>query len=414
MAEKLALHGGAPVRKEKFPDRVRFGAEELAQLKEALDQQTLFYMYGKKVKEYCAKFAEMYGVPYCSATSSGTASIHAALGAVGVTEGDEVILTPITDMGSLIGILYQNAIPIFADLDPHTYNIDIASLESKITEKTKAILAIHLAGNPADMDPIMAVAKKHGVAVVEDCAQSFECFYKGRLAGTIGDLGCFSTNDHKHISTGDGGMVLSHDEAMYRKVFMFSDKNYDRFGLGGAVRTISCVAPNYRMTELQAAVGIAQLDRLREICRKRTENCERLTRGISGLPGITPPKVLEGCRSSYWFYMMRIDEAAAGVSRKEFCQAVVAEGVQLGAGYIPEPVYMYPLFQNLSAYVGTHAPFDSKYYGKPVSYPKGLCPVSEAILDTAMLLRVTEAYSEQDVDDVIAAIRKVSAHYAGA
>ena len=146
--------------------------------------------------------------------------------------------------------MYQNAIPVFADLDPHTYNMDPKSIEKCITEKTKAIVVVHLAGNPAEMDEIMAIARKHNVFVVEDCAQSFMCRYKGRLAGTIGDMGCFSLNDFKHISAGDGGLVLVNNPDLYVKTFMFADKNYNRFSKGAALRVIEYLAPNYRMNEL--------------------------------------------------------------------------------------------------------------------------------------------------------------------
>ena len=166
---KLAIHGGEKVKTTPFGTGKRFGSEELKELTEALEQQTLFYAYGKKTKEFREKFAERYGVEHCVMTSSGTASLHAALGAVGVTVGDEVITSPITDMGSVIGILYQNAVPVFADLKLDTYNLDPASLESCITDKTTTV--VHLAGNPCDMDAIMAMAKKHGIKVVEDCSK---------------------------------------------------------------------------------------------------------------------------------------------------------------------------------------------------------------------------------------------------
>ena len=179
--EKLAIHGGSPLKTTPFNTGKRFGEEELAQVAEALEQQTLFYWSGKKVKTFCEKLAKMYGMPYCVAASSGTAAIHTALGALGVTEGDEVIVPPITDMGTVIGILYQNAIPIFADVEPHTYNLDPASVEKKISDKTKVILVVHLAGNPADMDAIMDIARRHNLYVVEDCAQSWYSYYRGGL-----------------------------------------------------------------------------------------------------------------------------------------------------------------------------------------------------------------------------------------
>lgn len=404
---KLALFGGEKAKTTPFGTGKRFGEEEIKHLKEALEQNTLFYWHGNKVKELNKKFADMYGVKYCVATSSGTASIHVALGTVGVTAGDEVITSPITDMGSVIGILYQNAIPVFADLDPHTYNLDAKSIEEKITAKTKAILVVHLAGNPADMDAIMAVAKKHNVAVVEDCAQSYMTYYKGKLAGTIGDIGCFSLNDFKHISAGDGGMVLLNDETMYRKALRFADKNYDRLSTDpAATRKIEYIAPNYRMNELTGAVGVAQLDKLKSICDRRNAYGERLSAGIKDLPGIYIPEIKDGCKSSYWFYMLRVDEKEAGVSRDEFSKALAAEGVPNQPGYIPTCVYEYDLFKNKNAYPGTQYPFrdDTNYF-------KGMCPTAEEILNTAIRMSVSEFYTEQDCDEVIKAIRKVSEYY---
>ena len=186
---KLALLGGEKTKKTPYGSGKRFGDEELRYLKEALDQNTLFYWSGNKARQFCERFSDMYGMKHCVTTSSGTASIHVALGALGITAGDEVITSPVTDMGSIIGILYQNAIPIFADLDPHTYNLDPKSVEEKITDKTKAIVVVHLAGNAADMDAIMDIARKHNVRVIEDCAQSYLTYYKGKLVGTIGDIG---------------------------------------------------------------------------------------------------------------------------------------------------------------------------------------------------------------------------------
>lgn len=412
MKKELALYGGEKVKKVPYGTGKRFGEEELAQLKEALDQNTLFYWSGKKVKEMCAKFASMYGVEKCVAVSSGTAAIHVALGALGITEGDEVITSPITDMGSVIGIMFQNAIPIFADLDPHTYNMDPKSIRERITDKTKAIVVVHLAGNPAEMDEIMAIAKEFNIFVIEDCAQSFMCKYHGRLAGTIGDMGCFSLNDFKHISAGDGGMVLVNDPSRYETTFMFADKNYNRFSKeAGTLRKIEYLAPNYRMNELTGAVAVAQLDKLEGICKTRTGYGNMITKGITGLKGIYPHEVKKGNESSYWFYMLRIDPDEVGTDITTFTSALKAEGIACQQGYIPSCVYLYDMFQNLEGYKGTHAPFDSKYYGRDISYEKGLCPVAEDILETAVKLGMNEFYTEQDIKDIIEAITKVTKYF---
>lgn len=404
----LAIHGGKPAKTAPYGTGKRFGEEEVKELVEALEQNTLFYHFGGKVKQFLADFNAMYGIPYSVATSSGTAAIHVALGAAGVTVGDEVITSPITDQGTLVGILYQNAIPVFADLQPHTYNLDPASIEARITPRTKAIVAVHLAGAPCDMDAIMAIARRHGLKVIEDCAQSYLTRYKGRLVGTIGDYGCFSTNDFKHMSTGDGGMVAvnSGDEEDYRTAHAFADKNYRRLD-PDAMRNVSYLAPNYRMTELQGAVGIAQLKKLPWICEQRNRYGDRLTAGIRDLPGIQPPALTEGGWSTYWFYMLRLDEAALGCTREQFCAALAAEGVACGAGYIAQVVYMTPIFQNRCAYPGSHFPFDIT----GAEYPAGLCAEAEAILQTAVRLPVSEFYTEQDLAETIQGIRKVVGHF---
>ncbi|MBQ7033169.1 MAG: DegT/DnrJ/EryC1/StrS family aminotransferase [Clostridia bacterium] len=389
--EKLAIHGGEKAKTVPYGTGKRFGQEELAQLGEALEQNTLFYWTGNKVKTLTKKFAELYKTEYCVATSSGTAAIHVALAALGVGEGDEVITSPITDMGSIIGILYQKAIPVFADIDPHTYNMDAAAIEAKITDKTKAIVVVHLAGNAADMDAIMEVANRHGVKVIEDCAQSYMCYYKGRLAGTIGHIGCFSLNDFKHISAGDGGLLIMNDEKTYKTAFMFADKNYNRFG--GKMRDIKMLAPNYRMNELTAAVALVQLDKLPMICGNRNRFGDGITEGIKNTPGLYPHKVLEGGKSSYWFYLMRIDEKELGATRTEFVEALVQEGVATGYGYIPEPVYDYEIFKD-----------------NPNCY-HGVCPVAEEVIGDAVKIFVNEFYTEKDLEEVVRGINKVAAYF---
>jgi perosamine synthetase len=410
--EKLALHGGKMTKKTPFGTGKRFGQEELKQLQEALDQNTLFYWHGTKVKEFTRQFAEIYGVQHCVAVSSGTSAIHVALGALGVTAGDEVITSPITDMGTMIGILYQNAIPVFADLNPYTYNMDPRSIETKITDKTKAVLVVHLAGNPSDMDSILKIAGKYNLKVIEDCAQSYMSYYKGRLVGTFGDVGCFSLNDYKHISTGDGGMCLIREEELYKKVLRFADKNYDRLSSDPlALRKVEYLAPNYRMTELQGAVALAQLKKLKWICNKRNQYGDGLSAEIEGVPGVHPHSITQGGRSSYWFYMFRIDEGILGVSREEFSRALAAEGIPNQPGYIPCCVYEYDLLLNKNAYMGTDCPFGCKYYGRDITYFKGMCPTAEEILRTAIKLPVSEFYTEQDRKDAGLAIRKVAKYY---
>ncbi|MBT2644671.1 DegT/DnrJ/EryC1/StrS family aminotransferase [Bacillus sp. ISL-41] len=406
---RLAIHGGESVKKTAFGTGKRFGLEEARELLEALEQNTLFYHFGGKVKKFLSNFNDMYQVRYSVATSSGTAALHVALGAAGVTAGDEVITSPITDQGTVIGILYQNAVPVFADLDPQSYNLTAENIEKKITAKTKAILVVHLAGNPCDMDPIMELARKHNLKVIEDCAQSYLTTYKGQLTGTIGHYGCFSTNDFKHISTGDGGIVTvnSGNEADYFTTHAFADKNYHRHG-NSVTKDLEYLAPNYRMTELQGAVGIAQLQKLEWICTRRNELGGRLNEGITGLKGIIPMKITDGGWCSYWFYMLTLNLDELSCTRAEFSDALTAEGIPNQAGYIPKVLYAQSLFQERQAYKNSHYPFDQGTY----DYSAGSCPNAEQILNTAIRLNLNEFYSNQDIEEMIMAVKKVAAYYA--
>lgn len=404
----LAILGGQKTKTTPFGTGKRFGEEELKQLAEALEQNTLFYHFGHKVQQFLSDFNAMYQVPYSVAASSGTAAIHVALGAAGVTVGDEVITSPITDQGTVIGILYQNAIPVFADLEPNSYNLDPKSVEARITPRTKAIVVVHLAGNPCDMDPIMAIAKKYNLKVIEDCAQAYLTTYKGKLVGTIGDYGCFSTNDFKHISTGDGGIVTVNSglEGDYHRTHAFADKNYRRMG-NDLNRTPSSLAPNYRMTELQGAVGIAQLNKLPWICERRNVLGEALNEGLRDLDELTVMKIPADSTCTYWFYMFRMKDGALNCSREQFCEALSAEGIANRMGYIPDVVYMQPMFQNKQAYLGSHFPFDQS----DIQYNRGDCPEAENILRTAVQVPISEFYSDEDIQETIAAIRKVVRYY---
>lgn len=410
--EQLAIHGGKPAKTTPFGTGKRFAGNELKYLQEALEQNTLFYWFGEKVKALTKNFAALYGTKYCMATSSGTAAIHTALGAIGLTAGDEVITSPVTDMGSIIGILFQNAIPVFADLDPDSYNLDPKSIAEKITPRTKAIVVVHLAGNAADMDPIMELARRHHLYVIEDCAQSYMCYYKGRLTGTIGDIGCFSLNDFKQISAGDGGLVITNNQDLYTNCFKFADKNYNRLANDMAsMRKVEYLAPNYRMTELQGAVGLAQIEKLADVCNRRSQFGTRLSEALAKLKGIYPQKVYEGGKSSYWFYLFRIEKSETGFSATELVEMLKAEGIPCQQGYIPTCVYEYDMFLQQTAYQNTHCPFTCPHHPEPVDYHHGLCPNAEAILENTVRINFDEFAIDEDLHDIIHAMQKISAYY---
>ncbi|MBW2690310.1 MAG: DegT/DnrJ/EryC1/StrS family aminotransferase, partial [Deltaproteobacteria bacterium] len=373
-------------------------------------QGTLFYAMGKKTRALCDRFGRDYGFKCATATSSGTASIHVALGCLGVGPGDEVIVSPITDIGSIIGILFQNAIPVFADLEPYTFSPDPNSIADRITDRTRAIMPIHLVGNAADMNAINEIATERNIAVIEDCAQAWMTKLDGKLVGTFGAMGCYSLNEFKHISAGDGGLVGTNDENLGKLATLWADKAYDR---PSGLRDPQFLAPNYRMNELTAAVSLAQMDKLQALAARRTKLGRMLTCGLSGIDGLHPLEERPGSECTYWFYMFRIDEQVVGIRRDEFVEALAAEGVVCSPGYTANVMYKYTIFQKMNAYPHSNYPFEDPKTGKCVEYPDGLCPMAEKIVEDCVYMPLSENFTETDIEEVAAAVRKVSAHFQG-
>jgi len=410
MSETLALYGGPKAKTTPYAPKRRFDDAELVALKEALDQQTLFYAAGSQVKTFCRQFASLLGVRHCIATSSGTAAIHVALGALGVGPGDEVITVPITDMGTLTGILFQNAIPVFCDVEPDTYSMDIDDLKRKISPRTKAIIPVHLSGNPNDMEPILDVANRHGIPVIEDCAQAYLAEYRGRPVGTWGTVGCFSLNDFKHISAGDGGMLVTDDDEIARRAALFADKWYDRSG-GRGERRIEYLAPNYRMSELHGAVARAQLKKLPAIVARRQQIAARWDRAVASVRGLYATRPPQNSKSAYWFYLLRVEQSELGADRDLMVKALNAEGVPAWGPYVARVKYLEPLFVERHAYFHTSCPFDCPLASRKVEYRPGLCPVSERLVDTTFIVPLYEWYTDQDVEETALAIEKVGRYF---
>lgn len=406
-SELPVAEGGTAILTESVPTRVRWDEAELANLTSMIGQSSLLYWNGPQTKALLEAFRKHYPLNYCAPCSSGTAALHMAVASLEIAPGDEIIMSPITDMGSMIGVLYQQGVPVFADLEPHTYNIDPADVRRKITTKTRAIMAIHLAGNPCRMDELMAIAAEHGLAVIEDCAQTWGAFSRGRPVGTIGTLGCYSFNDFKHISCGDGGMVGTNDEKLGPGLQKWGDKNYDR--VTGS-RMPEALAPNYRISEPESAVAAAQLGKLRHICKRRNAVGTRITEAIGDAPGVIPPEVVDGDWATYWFYMLRIEPDRLRVDRATFVSALKAEGLSASAGYIPAPVYRYPVFANHAFFAGR---WPIREFGlTAMDYTKVTCPVAEAILDTCLIIPVNEAMSDDYGTRCGQAIRRVARYYA--
>lgn len=385
----------------------KYGKKELKYLKKAIKSDNLFYANGKMTKRLCKTVRRHFNVDYAAAMSSGTAAIHCALAALEIPPGKEVITSPITDIGTVIGVLYQNLIPVFADVDPHTYNITAESIEKVISDDTRAIIVVHLAGNPAGMDEILNLAEKHQVDVIEDCAQSYGAKYKGKPVGTLARLGCYSLNAYKHISAGDGGFVITNEEILYERVHNYADKFYDRHGKG--VR-LNSLAPNYRITELQSAVSVAQFDKVNDITESRHALGDMFNKGICGLAGISAHGVKEHSYCSYWFTMIRIDSDILQVDRDEFVKELKKNRVPASAGYIARPLYLEPLFREKNFFPAHLWPAEI-ISGKSFEYESGLCPIAEDVLDTAIRVSIDENMSEKKIQKMIDGVQKAHAKF---
>jgi dTDP-4-amino-4,6-dideoxygalactose transaminase len=406
-ANKLALEGGKKIVNRPTPKAARWGEPELQQLGAAVKQDSLYYWGNQQTKLLMERYRAIYGHKYVQPCSSGTASLHIAVAAAGIAPGDEIITSGITDIGTVIGALFQQAVPVFADLKPQTGCLDPADVERKITPKTKAIIAVHLAGNPCKLAELKEIADKHKLILIEDCAQAWGALYRGKPISSVGQIGCFSLQDSKHISCGDGGVVASDDEKFGPLLTKFGDKGTNRFS---PKDTATALGANYRMSELQAAFVAAQLTRLEGIAAQRSKLGNLLTEELAGIPAIMTHQVHKEDRCVYWFYLARLVLEKVSCDRATFVKALAAEGATFSAGYIAVPVYGMPMFQNHSFFAG-HWP--AKECGlTTMDYTKVKCPVTEAILKTCMLFRVSEAMDEDYIRLVAKAVRKVAKHYA--
>jgi dTDP-4-amino-4,6-dideoxygalactose transaminase len=404
--ELPALHGGPRAKRTPFGTGRRHGEREKQLLGEVIDSDLLFYFLGTKVFDLQREFARMYGRRHAIACSSGTAAVHIAVGALELAPGSEVITSAITDMGTLTGILYQGLIPVFADVEPDTLNLDPRSVRECLTDRTRAIVAVHHSGLAADMDALTAIGRERGIPVIEDCAQAYGTAYKGRLAGTFTAISAFSLNHFKHITCGSGGMVLTDDDRLRYVASLFVDKCYQR---EEKIRNPFFLAPNYQMTELQGAVALAQLASVEEIVRRRNHLGSRLSSHLRDIPCVSAQTVAAGSKHSYFLYLFRLDLESLGCTAAEFSQALEAEGIPNAAHLITggRPVYLYDIFQKRSAFPGSEYPFSLT--GRV--YRRGDCPVAETAFDRWITMNFSEHWTERDIDEIAEGIAKTAGYF---
>lgn len=404
---QLAVDGGVPVRTAPFPsvgssDGRTLGDEEIAALTRVIHSGQLNSTVGGEARQFEREFADYYGVAHAATSSSGTAAIHLAVAAADPEPGDEIITTGLSDAGTVLPILSQNAVPVFADVDPHTGNLDPEDVRRKITSRTKAIIVVHLFGVPAPVAELREIADEHGLLLIEDCAQAYltRCAPNEALAGTVGHLGCFSLQQSKHITAGDGGITISNDHQLARRARLFADKAWPR---DTDERTHLFLGLNYRMTELQAAVARAQLGKLAGVVDARRKSAEVMTAAIEPLAGLTSAPS-EG--ATYWLFPVFIDPDEAGADGHRYAEALQAEGIPAGGGYIARPLYLTPLFTEARTYGESGYPLTSH---PAQTYAPGLAPNTESLITDGRLLVLqwNERYTDDDVADIATALRKV-------
>ena len=409
LADKPALLGGQPVR-TRPPHRwpVIDEREDKAML-ETVRSGKWFRGNGPNVAHFEQAYAKATGAKNCVATNSGTSALFTSLAAVGVSAGDEVIVAPYTFIATVNVILLHHALPIFVDTDPETLQIDARKIEAAITDRTTAIIPVHLGGSAADLDTILAVAKKHKLPVVEDACQSHLGQWRGRALGTWGDTGCFSFQASKNLNCGDGGAVLTNSDEWADKVYSFHNNCRARQTSSNDFVYKSSRGGNFRMTEFQAAILLAQMTRLEDQMKTREQNAAYLRGLLKEIPGIVPARMYDGCtRNAYHLFMFRYqNEHFAGLPRKRFLEALKAEGVECNAGY--GMLNKEAFIKNSLASRSWKRLFPAETLAKWEE--RTACPANDKLSEeAAWFTQTTLLGPRSDMDQMAEAIRKLQKH----
>lgn len=421
--EKLALLGGTPVLKKPLPNYQSLGVEERRAAARAMKSGELSGFLGRGgdkffggpfVREVEKHFRRYFKVKHAISFNSATTALQAAVAAVGVGPGDQVITSPFTMTATPAAVLFNNAVPVFADINPQTYCIDARSIAARITPQTKAILAVNLFGGTADYDEILELAQTHHLKVIEDNAQSPGAMYKGKLGGTVGDVGVLSFNVHKVIQSGEGGMLLTNNDRYALRAAMIRNHGEmaadDMWTVGEEWHEF-LVGSNYRLTEVQAAIMIEQLKKLKTLNAARVALADYLSRALRRFSWLEPVFVLPRSTHVYYLYPMKFFGERIGISRKTFVAAMAAEGFSISEGY-QKPLYLLPVYQKKQMYEHSQFPFVSKEYPQHMSYAKGICPVAERMYERELLVTnlCQPPKTKRHIDSFVAALRKIEQH----
>ncbi len=395
MVNTPAIEGGSPVRREMLPYGQQWIDED--DIKGVVDVLKGDYLTtGPRINDFECRFAEYVGARYAVAVANGTAALHAAAFAAGIGPGDEVITTPITFAASANCVLYMGGKPVFSDIRDSDWNIDQNEIEGQLSSRTKAIIPVHFTGLPVDIDEIQQIAREHNLVVIEDAAHALGATYKGQRIGGLSQMTIFSFHPVKHITTGEGGMITTDDKELYQRLVQFRshgitrDRQQLRSDEGPWYYEMQFEGYNYRLTDLQAALGLSQLAKADRFLKRRREIVARYIEAFKDIPEISL-QVRHNDRESGWhLFIIRLDTGRLKVGRRRVFEALRAENVGVNVHYIP--VYLHPYYRDLG-------------------YPGGLCPRAEKLYSEIITLPLFPKMTKQDVDDVIEAVHRVVTHY---
>jgi dTDP-4-amino-4,6-dideoxygalactose transaminase len=427
----LAVNGGPKVREKLFPAHAVMGEEEARAAYDVVKGGILSrflgcwdpdFFGGEQVQAFEREWAAHFGSRHAVAVNSNSSGILCALGALEIGPGDEVIVSPYTMSVSASAPLIYGALPVFADVEADTFCLDPASVEERITPRTRAIIAVDIFGQPYDKEAIDRIAARHGIDVIEDVAQAPDAKWRDKHAGTLGRLGVFSLNYHKHVHTGEGGVIVTDDDDLAmrcRLIRNHAEAVVDGMGYKGSLASL--IGFNMRMTEIEAAIGRIQLRKVSALVEDRRRNVAYLESRLQGIPFLALPKVREGCLHSYYVHALRYDASAAGVPRERFVQAVAAElpptelrvdeGPLISQGYV-RPLYLQSLYQKRAGIGRKGYPFGDPSNARVPDYSKGICPVAEKLHFEQLIGHemMRPGMGRADLDDVAAAFHKVARH----
>lgn len=390
--DKLAFFGGAPVRDTKiYYGHQYIDDADVAAVAGMLKDDAL--TCGPKIAELEKRLCEITGAKYAVAVSNGTAALHIACQAAGVAAGDEVITTPITFAASANCALYCGAKPVFADINERTYNIDPASVAAKMTERTKAVVAVDYTGQAVELDSLMKLCKEKGAVLIEDAAHSIGTKYAGRPIGSIADMTTFSFHPVKTVTGGEGGAVLTNDESYYNKLLLYRTHGITKDASlmekepeGPWYYEQTALGMNYRITDIQAALLLSQLDKLDRFSGRRKQIVARYNEAFSKMPELTVQEEIPESDTTRHLYILRIKPEMLTIDRRTFFDYMAAENICCNVHYIP--VYYHPYYQKLG-------------------YGRGICPKAEKLYEEMMSLPLYYAMTDKDVEDVISAVKKI-------